>query len=532
MNQQNNKKPLGELISRAIGRDSLKFDFEKWKSINEKEIRICKSQITDEQTSRSTVVFNIWSTIIKSRITKLTAAALIIIAVLFGINYLVGPIDGASMLYARVKESIEKKPWIHAKHTILRGENVNSGEEWFSFERKIAIGIEDNGKIQYFDFYNQKRYDYLPAPGTITISQIKEPPSFLEAKTPLELCKRVIEMKQASGAEFSQSHIERDGKTLEIWEVVQLGAKGSEKIKLFIDTQEYLPMVAEVSHTDHIGKSTYHGTIKFEYPEVGPKNIYELGVPKDAKTVYFKGPDLEVTTIAAEYDKRRRQLGDFRALTIYTGANNKSKFTIFEYLPGKNKRRQSISREIAGYDSKSLDELVDTLVSDSWPALLDVKSKIFPTGHLPNNIILLEPKMVDVFSDYYVGEWEILTSDNPELSNKVECQLKRHNRTGVYLQTWCFDPENDFWVSKFTLETLESYEIQEDNAIVNEQYQVTAFNKTISGHLYPSQIIQQRASSNQVVQARYDIYMEEATHAQDVDRAFIERALKTLLKPK
>jgi hypothetical protein len=339
-------------------------------------------------------------------------------------------------------------------------------------------------------------------------------------------------MKQASGAEFSRSFIERNGKTLEIWEVVQSGDTGSEKIKLFIDTQEHLPIVAEVSHTDHNGKTTYQGTIEFKYPESGPKDIYELGVPKDAKVVYFEGPGHEVIDIAAEYDKRRRQLGDFRALTIYTSANNKSKFTIFEYLPSKNKRRHSISHEIADYDSKSLDELVETLVSGSLLPLMDATSKVFPTGHLPNNIILLEPKMVDLFSDYYVGEWKILTSDDPELSNKVECQLKRHNRTGVYLQTWCFDPENDYWVSKFTLEVLESYEVQKDNAIVKQQYQVTAFDKTLSGHLYPSQIVQQSASSNQVVQVRYDIYMEDAIHAQDVDRAFIERALKTLLQPK
>ncbi len=480
----------------------------------------------------STIQPNIWRIIMRSRITKLTAAAVIVIAVIICVNQFGGSIDGASVLYARVKESIEKKPWIHAKHTILRGEKKFGGEEWFSFERKIAIGIEDNGKIEYSDFSNQKRYDYLPTPGTITISQIKEPPSLLEAKTPLELCKRVIEMKGASGAKFSQSLIERDGKTLEIWEVVQLGDTGSEKIKLFIDTQEYLPIVAEVSHTDHTGKTTYQGTIEFKYPESGPKNIYELGVPKDAKIVYFKAPGLEVTNIAAEYDKRRRQLGDFRALTIFTGRDNKPKFTIFEYLPSKNQRRHSISSGIAGYDSKSLDELVETLVSGSWFPLLDATSKVFPTGHLPNNIILLEPKMVDAFSDYSVGEWKILTSDDPELSNKVECQLKSHSRTGVNLQTWCFDPENDYWVSKFTFEVLESYEVQEDNAILKVQYQVTAFNKTISGHLYPSQIVQQRASSNQVVQARYDIYLEEAIHAQDVDRAFIERALKTLLQPK
>ena len=463
----------------------------------------------------------------KVRITKLAAAAVVIIVVMVGMHWVANSVDGTSILYAKVREAIEKKPWICAKNTVLKGEKAFGGEEWFSFEHKITVEIVDDGRIKYSDFSQNRRYEYQPMSGTITISQIKEHPSFLEAKTPLELCKKVIEMKQASGAEFSQSLIERDGKTLEVWEVVQSGDTGSEKIKLFIDTQEYLPIVAEVSHTDHTGKTTYQGTIEFKYPESGPKNIYELGVPKDAKVVYFKGPAHEVIDIAAEYDKRRRQLGDFRALTILTGRDNKPRFTIFEYLPSKNQRRHSKTRGIDGYDSKSLDELVETLVSGSWLPLLDATSKVFPEGHLPNNIILLEPNMVDLFSaDYFVGEWKSLTSDEPELLNKLGFEFKTYPRNGVYIRTWWFDPDNDYWINRFTGEMLE------DNATLKTQFQVTAFNKTIDGHSYPSQIVHQIAGGNQVVQARFDIYLEEAIHAQDVDRAFIERALKTLLQPK
>ncbi|MHC4645213.1 MAG: hypothetical protein ACYTBJ_06910 [Planctomycetota bacterium] len=82
----------------------------------------------------------------------------------------------------------------------------------------------------------------------------------------------------------------------------------------------------------------------------------------------------------------------------------------------------------------------------------------------------------------------------------------------------------DYWVSRFTSEMLE------DNATLKTQFQVTAFNKTIGGHSYPSQIVQQIASGNQTVHAHYDIYMEEAVYSPNVDKAFIERALKTLLQ--
>jgi hypothetical protein len=461
----------------------------------------------------------------KSRITKLAAAAVIIMAILAGINPFGGSIDGASVLYAQVRETIEKKPWICAKQTITKGEKVSGGEEWFSLESKIIVEIVDDGRIKYSDFDHNRRYEYQPMSGTITISPIKEPPPFLAAKTVLGLFEKLIEMEKEKGAELSRTLVEQDGKTLEIWEVARSEDTGSEKIKLFINTSEYLPITAEVTYTDTTGKTIYQGTTEFEYPENGPKNIYELGVPKEAKVVYLEGPSLELADVAAEYDKRRSQLGDFRALTIYIGNKIKPQFTIFEYLASKNQRRHSISRGIADYDSQSLDELVETLSSGGWLPLLDAASEVFPEGHLPNNIILLEPKMVDLFSDYSsVGEWKFLTSDEPELLNKLGLELKTYPKTGVYIRTWWFDPENDYWVSRFTSEMLE------DNATLKTRFQVTEFNKTIGGHSYPSQIVHQIASGSQTVQAHYDIYMEEAVYSPNVDKAFIGRALKAMIQ--
>ena len=113
MNPQNNKKTLGKLISRAIGRKNLKFDFEKWKSIHEKEIRICKSQMTDEQTSRSAVVFNIWRTIMKSRITKF--AAVVTIIAIIGLHQFNNSIQGTSVVWADVAKRLEKVSSYKAK---------------------------------------------------------------------------------------------------------------------------------------------------------------------------------------------------------------------------------------------------------------------------------------------------------------------------------------------------------------------------------------------------------------------------------
>ena len=51
---------------------------------------------------------NIWRIIMKSRITKIAAAAVIIIALILGINYLDAPIDGASTVFAAAMDRVKQ----------------------------------------------------------------------------------------------------------------------------------------------------------------------------------------------------------------------------------------------------------------------------------------------------------------------------------------------------------------------------------------------------------------------------------------
>ena len=85
MKQKNNKKTLGELISRAVGRKNLKFDFGKWKAQHQKEIQDFQVQIKHSGINNPSLT-NIWRIIMKSPVTKLAAAAVIIAAGALSIN--------------------------------------------------------------------------------------------------------------------------------------------------------------------------------------------------------------------------------------------------------------------------------------------------------------------------------------------------------------------------------------------------------------------------------------------------------------
>ena len=113
---ENNKK-LDELISQTISREKPKFDFDKWKSTHEKEIRIYKSQMSDEQTTRSIRIFKIGRSIMKSPITKLATAAMIVIAILIYVNPFNGYLNGTTAAYAKVKEAVRNVPWMYISYT-------------------------------------------------------------------------------------------------------------------------------------------------------------------------------------------------------------------------------------------------------------------------------------------------------------------------------------------------------------------------------------------------------------------------------
>jgi len=94
MKRQEEYKNLDEMISRAIGRDKTQFDFDKWKANHKKEIQIYESQTTNQKVSRSVWIFEIGRIIMKSRISKIAAAAVIIIAILTAIHFSGSPIEG------------------------------------------------------------------------------------------------------------------------------------------------------------------------------------------------------------------------------------------------------------------------------------------------------------------------------------------------------------------------------------------------------------------------------------------------------
>ena len=180
MKRQKHYKNLDELICRAIGREKPRFDFDKWKTKHEKEIQIYESQTADRQITKSVLPFDMWRTIMKSRITKLAAAVVIITAILIGINHFGGSIDMASVAWADVATRIAQVDYVHCYYFKSRDNRfIRHFEGWYAYGKLVFRG--DKGDVTYDDGQTLQGFDEH---GRRTV---KRPSYFAEGRTVFEL---------------------------------------------------------------------------------------------------------------------------------------------------------------------------------------------------------------------------------------------------------------------------------------------------------------------------------------------------------
>ncbi|NIP24456.1 MAG: hypothetical protein GWN67_06455 [Phycisphaerae bacterium] len=242
---------------------------------------------------------NIGRTNMKKQIGKIAAAAAIVTAVVGGIYML----ESTSVAIGQVKAAMERVKWMRV---ISEG---SDSEMWLGFKAKIIIVKENDGAVTYTDFGQNQDFQYIPDTQTITVSKIpkqiyelgqKGPLGMLE--NPLGVLDDIRKVVEADGGQITNSRGKYEGSEVAIWkfshkepECYSLDANGKlvqvpreeygdETITIFIDTKKHLPLGITTKFVKD-GKLLRELHTKLEYPETGPKNIYDLGVPTSATIV-------------------------------------------------------------------------------------------------------------------------------------------------------------------------------------------------------------------------------------------------------
>lgn len=253
----------------------------------------------------------------KSPITKLAAAAAVIIAVTIVVNWFGGSIDGSGIALGQIMENMKKMPWMVM---VTKGPEGVVAEQWFCFERKYWIAKTADGTITSYNYAKRAQYKYDPSSKTVTINYLMSQniPYFISSPQAVleSLFEQVTEQATKPGTEITYEAGQYKGRKVEIHKLAFSANELNHRSQLFVDIQRNLLVRMLGSSTDSDGKVIIRSELEFEYPEKGPSNIYDLGVPESA-TVMNNLPPENVLEVLSKYQFHRAN-GPDRYIAIVT----------------------------------------------------------------------------------------------------------------------------------------------------------------------------------------------------------------------
>ncbi len=154
MERPKNNNWLDEALSETIGPEKPRTDFEEWKKNHSEAVEMLTSR-AGRGLSTSKSPLNIRKIIMKSPITKLAAAAVIILVVFIGADQFWT--NGSSIAWADVAERFESVPFFNL--TIYIGNDTSAEakkiEIWKSEDSRARVREEN--KVIFADFSNGKK---------------------------------------------------------------------------------------------------------------------------------------------------------------------------------------------------------------------------------------------------------------------------------------------------------------------------------------------------------------------------------------
>ena len=149
-------KWLDDILSKVIGSEKSEPDFEKWRQSHPEAVEMLTSRAY-RQSANSIRPLNIWRVIMKSKITKLAAAAAIIIAAFIGIYQFGGSINVAGVAWADLAERVEQiRTCVFRGHSTVTGGPKGAGaqemEMFVSSEYGFRADMYHDGKLQMSQF--------------------------------------------------------------------------------------------------------------------------------------------------------------------------------------------------------------------------------------------------------------------------------------------------------------------------------------------------------------------------------------------
>lgn len=234
---------------------------------------------------------NLWRIIIASKTTKVSVATVVIIATVAYFSWFDGAPGVTSSAFARMRQSINRVPWMHLTLSIkdeIKGDY--ECETWYSPERKIVAGSSYTGAY-WRNYLSRQRKLYEKASDTLTTYY--ERGEFSDENTPpWNYLSAIFGPELIGGLNVTLHTEESQGERVNVYEFVKNEDGKTARFKILAGINDNLPRTISVEAEDVEKGNTVFVEGICRYSDDGPEDIYDLGVPKDV-TVINNLPSVE-----------------------------------------------------------------------------------------------------------------------------------------------------------------------------------------------------------------------------------------------
>jgi hypothetical protein len=233
-----------------------------------------------------------WTTITKSRIAKLAAAALIITAVLVGIRQFAGRIDVGSVAFGDMKEAVDRMPFMHKIIDTNTAGKKHHTETWHCFQSKrTLLKYAVNGKcckISSLDYDTMKNVVYDPNADVVKILYRVDVSADSLPTSAWSLVEDYIKRFEGQGGTAKYEKGQYKGQDVDVYYLTIPSDFRKEKVEaeLTVSRNSHLPILYKRKFWTPQGNLRFDQIISFDFTERTPQDIYDLGVPRSTKVVY------------------------------------------------------------------------------------------------------------------------------------------------------------------------------------------------------------------------------------------------------
>ena len=291
-------------------------------------------QIQRNKTQQNNSDTHTWRIIMKTKTAKLAVAAIFAISILLSITVFDKSVSQAFAINDII-EAMNASQWMHLTievtqvdadpDTVKRTKGTN--EMWSSANPDRMVIKHPDGSVKYAELDMGKHSEYDPQTNVIT-TKLRSPAKGEQSMINMgQMLVKQIEQLKEQGASVTYSDDIYKGSTAKIINV-DYTAPAPQNVhiimSLWVEPETNLPLkLTSQQSTEQVSGATMTGT--FSYPDSGPTDIYQVGVPRDAEIkIIDNRPEPDMVETLKPYNAARDSVVD-NYIMVVTYANNAKK---------------------------------------------------------------------------------------------------------------------------------------------------------------------------------------------------------------